>query len=254
MKKSVEEMAAAKGMSRREFIKAVAAGTVAVGTVGVLGACSSSPSGSTTAADTGAAGSSAAAGTTAADAANGATAGGHTGASYGNLNTAIGGETNAFTKYDAFAAKAEEEGYKQVAKLFRATADAERIHAGDEFDLAFAMDISSKEATPDTPAPGTTAENLQTAIDGETYEYTEMYPEFLAAAQEEKLDAAAAIFSRAMKAEECHAKNYQDYLDNLDKVEEADIYLCPTCGYIKIGDNSGACPVCLVSCAAFKKY
>lgn len=249
MKMSVEEMAAAKGMSRREFIKAVAAGTVAVGAVGVLGACSSSPSGSTTAADT-----SAAADTMAADAANGATAGGHTGASYGNLNTAIGGETNAYTKYDAFAAKAEEEGYTQVARLFRATADAERIHAGDEFDLAYAMDISSKEATPDSPEVGTTAENLQTAIDGETYEYTEMYPEFLEAAQDEKLDAAAAIFNRAMKAEECHAKNYQNYLDNLESVEEADVYLCPTCGYVKIGDNSGACPVCLVSCAAFKKY
>lgn len=251
MKMSVGEMAAAKGMSRREFIKTVAAGTIAVGAVGVLGACSSSPSGST-AADAGTTGADA--GTTAADSANGATAGGHTGNSYGNLNTAIGGETNAYTKYDAFADKAEEEGYKQVAKLFRATADAERIHAGDEFDLAYAMDISSKEATPDSPEVGTTAENLQTAIDGETYEYTEMYPEFLEAAQEEKLDAAAAIFSRAMRAEECHAKNYQDYLDNLENVEEADIYLCPTCGYIKIGDNSGACPVCMVSCAAFKKY
>ena len=80
------------------------------------------------------------------------------------------------------------------------------------------------------------------------------YPAFLEAAEEEKLDAAAAIFRRAMKAEECHAKNYQNYLDNLDKIEDADIYLCPTCGYIKIGDNSGACPVCMVSCAAFKKY
>jgi rubrerythrin len=233
MRMSLEEMAAAKGLSRRNFIKAVAAGTVAVGAMGVLGACSKpSDGGSKTS----------------------GTAGGHEGESYGNLNTAINGETNAYTKYEAFADAADAEGYAQVAKLFRATAGAERIHAGDEFDLAFAMDASSQEATPNKPEPGTTAENLQAAIDGETYEYSEMYPAFLKAAQEEKLEAAAAIFARAMKAEECHAKNYQSYLDNLDKVEEADIYLCPTCGYIKIGDNSGSCPVCMVSCAAFKKF
>ena len=230
---TIDEMAAAKGLSRRDFIKAVAAGTMAVGAMGILGGCSSSDSGSGK---------------------SSGTAGGHEGESYANLNTAIGGETNAYTKYEAFSKKAAEEGYAQVARLFQATADAEKIHAGDEYDLAFAMDASAQEATPDEPHVGTTAENLQTAIDGETYEYTEMYPAFLEAAEEEKLDAAAAIFRRAMKAEECHAKNYQNYLDNLDKIEDADIYLCPTCGYIKIGDNSGACPVCMVSCAAFKKY
>ncbi len=228
MRKAIEAMAAAKGLSRRDFIKAIAAGTMAVGAASVLGGC----------------------------AANNATgtAGGHAGATYTNLNTAINGETNAYTKYDAFAKKAEEEGYAQVAKLFRATADAERIHAGDEFDLAYAMDINSKEAVPGEPAPGTTAENLQAAIEGETYEYTEMYPAFLELAEEEKLDAAAAIFRRAMVAEQCHAGNYQLYLDNLENVEEADVYLCPTCGFIKIGDNSGACPVCFVAGAAFRKY
>ena len=232
MRKSIEAMAAAKGLSRRDFIKAIAAGTVAVSAASLMGACSAP----------------------AADASGKGTAGGHEGDTYANLNAAVDGETNAYTKYEAFAKKAEEEGYAQVAKLFYATADAERIHAGDEFDLAYAMDINSVEATPGTPAPGTTAENLQTAIDGETYEYKEMYPEFLAIAQDEGLDAAAAIFRRAMMAEECHAMNYQNYLDNLDSVEEADIYLCPTCGYIKIGDNSGACPVCFVAGAAFRQY
>ena len=231
MRKSIEAMAAAKGLSRRDFIKAVAAGTVAVSAVSMLGACS----------------------TPSAPEAKG-TGGGHEGETYANLNTAVDGETNAYTKYDAFAKKAEADGYPQVARLFRATADAERIHAGDEFDLAYAMDITAVEATPGEPAPGTTAENLQTAIDGETYEYSEMYPEFLKIAEEEKLDAAAKIFNRALQAEKCHAVNYKKYLDNLDNLEEENIYLCPTCGYIMLGVNEGTCPVCLVNAKAFRKY
>jgi rubrerythrin/Fe-S-cluster-containing hydrogenase component 2 len=136
-----------------------------------------------------------------------------------NLMASFAGESQANRKYTAFANKAEKDGNKKAAKLFRVTADAETIHALKEFELAGHV--------------GSTAENLQAAIDGETHEYKEMYPEFIEQANAEGNKAAAIAFTFAMKAEEVHARLYKEILDNIDDTEEVAYYLCPVCGNIE---------------------
>jgi len=156
-----------------------------------------------------------------------------------NLMTAFAGESQANRKYLAYAKKAEAEGKNNVAKLFRATAEAETIHAHKEFELAGMVN--------------STEENLQAAIDGETYEYKDMYPGFMEDAQKEGEKAAVAAFSYALQAEEVHAKLFQNALDNPNESEEVFYYLCPVCGNIEkaVPDR---CRICGVPGAKFIKY
>ena len=135
-----------------------------------------------------------------------------------NLMAAFAGESQANRKYTAYAKKAEKEGKLNAAKLFKAAADAETLHALKEFELAGKI--------------GATAENLVDAKAGETYEYESMYPEFVKDAEAEGNSAAINAFTFAMKAEEVHAKLYQEALDNIDETEEVFYYLCPVCGNI----------------------
>lgn len=149
-----------------------------------------------------------------------------------NLKTAFSGESMANQKYRAFAKKAEQEGFVNIAKLFRTTAEAERIHAEGHLK---ALDWI-----------GSTAENLQAAIDGETYEYKEMYPPMLEDAEEEG-HKAKRMFGYAVKAEEVHARLYQMALEAVQRGEDltgVDFYLCPYCGYIEIGEPTEPCPIC----------
>ena len=120
-----------------------------------------------------------------------------------NLMAAFAGESQANRKYTAYAKKAEKEGKPNVAKLFRAAADAETLHALKHFDVAGKV--------------GSTEENLKDGIAGETYEFTEMYPDFVKQAEEEGDRAALMTFTFAMKAEQVHAKLYQEALENLDQ-------------------------------------
>ena len=128
---------------------------------------------------------------------------------YDNLYASVQGEVNAAAAYRAFADKADAEGYPVIARLFRATADAEAKHADDEWAILQGMGATVRP-TAETPVVGTTAQNLQNSFDGETYEYTVMYPGYRATAQTESQSAAATIFYRAMKAEEVHAGNFAD--------------------------------------------
>jgi rubrerythrin len=149
-----------------------------------------------------------------------------------NLREAFSGESQANQKYRAFAKKAEQEGLPNIARLFRTTAEAERIHAEGHLK---ALDRI-----------GTTVENLQAAIDGETYEYTEMYPPMLDQAEADG-HKAKRMFSYAVKAEEVHAQLYQQALEAAQRGEdlaETEFYLCPVCGYIEFGKPTEACPVC----------
>lgn len=149
-----------------------------------------------------------------------------------NLKEAFAGESQAFQKYTSFAEAAEKEGLPNIARLFRTTAQAERIHAAGHFS---ALD-----------GVGTTAENLKAAIDGETYEYEEMYPPMLAKAQEEG-HKAKRMFGFAVEAEEVHAKLYALALAAAEKGEdlaETDFHLCPVCGHIEFGTPPEKCPVC----------
>ena len=148
-----------------------------------------------------------------------------------NLKAAFAGESQANRKYTYFAAKAEEEGYPQVARLFRAAAAAEAIHAYNHLKALGAI--------------GSTAENLQAAIAGETYEVESMYPPFIDLAQQEGNRKAATSFNWANEVEKVHAKLYQAALDALSKEMEGEAYyVCPVCGYTHAGPMSERCPVC----------
>ncbi|EAX46678.1 Rubrerythrin [Thermosinus carboxydivorans Nor1] len=156
-----------------------------------------------------------------------------------NLATAFAGESQANRKYLAFAKQAELEGYPQVAKLFRATAEAETIHA-----LAHLKAMGGIKST---------AENLKAAITGETYEFSEMYPPFIQEAEAENNTAALRSFKLANEAEKVHAELYQKYLDNLEKKEVVDLYLCTVCGHINEGKAPEKCPICGAKAQAYKK-
>jgi rubrerythrin len=151
---------------------------------------------------------------------------------------AFAGESQANRKYTAFARKAEAEGKLNAAKLFKLAADAETIHALKEFEVA--GHIKS------------TAENLQAGIEGETYEFTTMYPEFEEIAKAEGNKAAEIAFRWAKLAEVSHAEMYKDALANLDSTEEVFYYFCPVCGKIE-KSRPEKCDICGVSGDKFLK-
>ncbi|MHC4692501.1 MAG: rubrerythrin family protein [Planctomycetota bacterium] len=150
-----------------------------------------------------------------------------------NLKDAFAGESQANRKYLAFAKKAEAEGYPQVAKLFRAAADAETVHA--HAHLRVMGGISS------------TNENLQAAIDGEGYEFKQMYPEFLAEAEKEGNKPAVASFQNALAVEKIHHGLYTEALESVQSssdLPETKIFVCQVCGNTVKGEAPDACPVC----------
>ncbi len=156
-----------------------------------------------------------------------------------NLMAAFAGESQANRKYTAYAKKAEAEGKPNAAKLFRAAADAETLHALKHFEVAGKL--------------SGTADNLKDAVAGETHEYKEMYPDFVKLAEAEGNKAALMSFTFAMKAEEVHARLYQEALDNIDAEGEVFYYLCPVCGNIEkaVPDK---CPICGAPGSKFIKY
>ena len=156
-----------------------------------------------------------------------------------NLKEAFTGESQASRKYLAFAAKAEQEGYKQVAKLFRGAAEAETIHAHNH--LRELKGIRS------------TKENLQDAISGEIYEFKEMYPAMIEEAKSAGIDSAVRIFQYANDVEEVHAALYQRAVDNLGQNEPVDYYVCKVCGNTVEGEPPDTCPVCGAGKVAFYK-
>jgi rubrerythrin len=156
-----------------------------------------------------------------------------------NLKEAFAGESQANQKYRAFAKKAVQDGFPNIAHLFRTTAEAERIHA--EAHLR------------NLDGVGSTAENLKGAIDGETYEYSTMYPPMLAQAEAEG-HRAKTMFGFAVKAEAVHAKLYKLALEAAQQgkdLSEAKFYLCPFCGHIEFGVPPGKCPICGAPAAKF---
>lgn len=163
-----------------------------------------------------------------------------------NLQAAYQGESNAATKYTAFAAKADEEGYARVAQLFRAAAKAEEVHAGNHAKVIEALG-QTPQATIETPEVGSTAENLQQAIDGETYEKETMYPDFLKAATDEGQADAVRSFNFALTAEAEHARLYQSALDDLAnwKAAGAPFNVCTVCGWTCEKVDFEKCPSCL---------
>lgn len=149
-----------------------------------------------------------------------------------NLKEAFAGESQASQKYLAFAKKAEKEGFRNIATLFRSAAQAERIHAEGHLGALDGI--------------GSTAQNLAAAIDGETYEFTKMYPPMLKQAEAEG-HKAKRMFDYAAKAEAVHAQLYKLALAAVQKGQDLPqdkIYLCPVCGHIEFGTPPETCPIC----------
>lgn len=159
-----------------------------------------------------------------------------------NLKEAFAGESQANRKYLAFAKKAEEEGFKQIAKLLRAAADAETVHALNH--LRVLKGVKSTE------------ENLQEAINGETHEFTEMYPMMIKEAEKEGNEAAKITFNGANAVEKIHANLYKKALESVKSekdMEEKEIYVCQVCGCTIEGKAPDVCPICKSKKEKFKK-
>ena len=159
-----------------------------------------------------------------------------------NLQAAFAGESQANRKYLFFAEKADKEGQQQIARLFRAAAAAETVHAKNH--LTVLQGIKS------------TAENVQAAISGEHYEFTKMYPEFIKQAKADKDAKADKSFSDANAVEEIHHKLYQEAADSLasgKKLKEGAYYVCPVCGNTVLGAAPDKCPICSTKGSLFMR-
>lgn len=156
-----------------------------------------------------------------------------------NLKEAFAGESQANRRYLAFAKKADEDGFAQVARLFRAAADAETVHALAHLRVLGAVD--------------TTEENLKEAIGGETHEFMEMYPAMVDEAKEDGNRAAVETFWNANAVEKIHAALYEKALDNLGKNEEVTYYVCQYCGNTVENEAPDQCPICGRPKTMFKK-
>jgi rubrerythrin len=155
-----------------------------------------------------------------------------------NLQEAFAGESQANRKYLAFAKQADREGYPQAAKLFRAAAEAETVHA--HAHLKALGEIKN------------TAENLKAAISGETHEFKSMYPGMIEEAKNEGNKAAEKSFVYANQVEEVHAGLYKKALDSLGKPSDVSCYyVCPVCGYTHENEAPETCPVCGAKQKAF---
>ena len=156
-----------------------------------------------------------------------------------NLWEAFAGESQANRKYLAFSKQAEKDGYLQAAKLFRAAAEAETVHAHAHLRTLGVVK--------------STADNLKAAISGETFEFKTMYPDMIKTAEAEGNKAALRSFTFANEVEKIHANLYQKALDNLSSLPEADYYVCSVCGYTCEEEAPDTCPVCNAKKKAFFK-
>ena len=158
-----------------------------------------------------------------------------------NLATAFAGESQANRKYLAFARQADKEGLPQIARLFRAAAEAETIHA--HYHLGTMGGVRS------------TLENLEEAVGGETWEYTSMYPPMLAQAQAEN-HKSKIHFNYALEAEKVHARLFKQALEAMKAGKDLstmDVYLCPVCGDVEFGEPPEKCPICGAAKAKYQK-
>jgi len=157
-----------------------------------------------------------------------------------NLQAAFAGESQANRKYLAFAKKADQEGYPQIAKLFRTAAAAETVHAHNHFNALGGVK--------------STTENLKAAIEGENYEVVSMYPSMIADAEAEGEKKANNSLRWAFEVEKVHEALYRYALEHMDpNTPVVDFYVCPICGYTHQGKFEGKGPVCNTPAEKFVK-
>ena len=171
-----------------------------------------------------------------------------------NLKAAVCGETGASAKYAACAAAAKEQGFDQIARLFEATSAAEQIHIGLEAGVIAEIEPGYERPTADAPELEEIDLNLIASANGEIFETSDMYPGFIAKAQEEGNDKAVQVFTKAKLAEAVHAELYMDAYNNIDAPTDEPYYLCPICGYIHKGDDFEKCPICFTPADKFRKF
>ncbi|HID56463.1 TPA: rubrerythrin family protein [Candidatus Poribacteria bacterium] len=160
-----------------------------------------------------------------------------------NLRAAFAGESQAHMRYLIFAEKAEDEGFPNVARLFRAIAYAEQVHATNHFKTLGDLGASSK--------------NLEAAIGGESFEVEEMYPAYSAVAQLQEEKGAQRSIRYALEAEKIHAAMYQKAKQAVDSGKDAEIgqiYICGVCGYTGEGEPPERCPICGAPRDKFKLF
>ncbi len=165
-------------------------------------------------------------------------------ATLGNLQKAYEGESNAANRYGIFALTAEQEGEQQAARLFKAAAKAETIHAAKHRKTIDSLGGKANPVKLELVTPGTTKENLEAAIKGESYERDSMYPEFIKQATTDGAKAAIKSFNYAVKAEGAHAKLYAEAMQNLGKGLDTGYAVCPRCGFTIAGKATVGCEVC----------
>ena len=156
-----------------------------------------------------------------------------------NLMDAFAGESQANRKYLAFAEKAEKDGFPRAAKMFKAAAMAETVHALAHFRTVGGV--------------GSTEENLKAAAEGETFEFESMYPPMIEQAKAEGNEAAARSFEFANAAEQVHAALYKDVLAALEAGKDSDFYVCKVCGNVHEGGPQDKCSICGAPSSAFEK-
>ncbi len=159
-----------------------------------------------------------------------------------NLKTAFVGESQANRRYIFFSAKADSDGHKQVARLFRAAAESETVHASNHFDVIGGVK--------------TTKENLEGAGCGEEYEFTKMYPAFITEAKSEKNKRAEVSFDYANKVEKIHYRLFQKALDILNSgkpLADKPYFVCQRCGNTVEGEAPEKCPICGAPRSSFKR-
>ncbi len=160
-----------------------------------------------------------------------------------NLQNAFSGESQAHMKYLIFADIAEKEGKLNVARLFRAIAYAERVHAGNHLKVFGGI--------------GTSVDNLPVAISGEHFEVEEMYPAYLAEAEKQGEKNAARSAHYALEAEKIHETMYKKTkvaVDANKDIDSVDFYVCPVCGFTAENEYPDFCPICGVKKEMFKKF
>jgi rubrerythrin len=160
-----------------------------------------------------------------------------------NLHDAFAGESMAYMKYLIYSEKAETEGKPQLARLFKAIAAAEKVHATNHWRTLGLLKAS--------------VDNVQSCIEGETYEILEMYPAFKAVAELQEEKGAIRSTYWALETEKIHKPMYEKAKEALlagKDAEAGDIYICPVCGYTMEGEPPEICPICNAKKGTFKRF
>lgn len=174
-----------------------------------------------------------------------------------NLRSAFGGEAMAHMRYKLWGGKAEEEGFPNVARLFRAISFAEQVHAGNHFDAMRDVNGAFSVTSMAGFGQGATSQNLEGAIEGENFEIAEMYPTYMEIAEFQKEPGAERSFHYALSAEKIHSAMYQEAKQAVDSgkdVELGPVQICDNCGYTTEGEIPEKCPICGVGRDNFRTF